>query len=215
MAVHTPLNQYRSSGAGQATVTRTAIGQYSVRIPNAAYPKGDGIVVATALTVSPAFDPISSRYCNPQNWAPSGADMLVNVNCYNGVGVLADGRFSVRLSSRIHTGGFQAGGSQWVGNPASVGYDAGSYGWNSTGGANHVASVAAGISEVRFGGATGQPLLVKSALVSAYGGNQRCSLKALGIDPITGELFAQARCFEPMNGGPAANGRYTISVAQY
>jgi hypothetical protein len=215
IAVHTPLNQYRSSGSGQATVTRNAAGQYSVRIPNAAYPKGSGIVVATALTVNPAADPISSRYCNPQNWAPNGADMVVNVNCYNGVGVAADGRFSVRLSSRTHTGGSQPGGSQWVSDPASAGYDAVGYGWNSTGGANHVAATAVGVSEVRFRGATGQPLLVKSVLVSAYGGNQRCSLTVIGIDPVAGELFSRVRCVEPMNGGVVANGRYTVSIAQF
>jgi len=214
-AVHTPLNQYRSAGVGAASVTRLALGQYSVRIPNAAYAKGSGIAVATALSVTSAFDPAYTRYCNPQNWGSSGPDMVVNVNCYMGVGTLADAPFSLRLTARTHSGGSQLGGAQWVSNPASAGYDAVGYGWNSTGGANHVASIGVGLSDVHFGGATGQPLLVKSAMVSAYGGSQRCTLEALGINPISNELFTQVRCYEPFSGDPVANGRYTVSVAQF
>ena len=214
-AVQTPLNQYRSAGVGAATVTRLGLGQYAVRIPNGAYPKGAGIAVATALSVSAAFDPAYTRYCNPQNWGSSGADMVVNVYCYMGVGVLADAPFSLRLTARTHAGGMQPGGAQWVSTPASPGYDAASYGWNSTGGVNHVMSVGTGLSDVHFTGATGQPLLVKSAMVSAYGGSQRCTLEALGISPLTNELFTQVRCYEPFTGDPVATGRYTISVAQY
>ncbi len=215
IALHTPLNQYRSAGVGQATVTRSAVGQYSVRIPNAAYPKTVGIAVATALSVSPAVDPAYSRYCNPQSWGSSGADMVVNVNCYMGVGVLADARFSLRLSSRTHAGGTQPGGAQWVSNPASPGYDTTQYGWNSTGSVNHIGSIDVGVSEVRFRGATGQPLLVKSALVGAYGGNHRCTLEALGIDPLSNQVFTQVRCYEPFSGAAVANGRSTVSVAQH
>ncbi len=104
-AVQTPLNQYRSAGVGAASVTRLGLGQYAVRIPSAAYPKGTGIAVATVLSVSPAFDPAYTRYCNPQNWGPSGTDMVVNVYCYMGAGILADAPFSLRLTARTHAGG--------------------------------------------------------------------------------------------------------------
>lgn len=214
-AVHTPLNQYRSSGAGQASVTRTGVGQYTVTVPNATYPKGGGAAVATALTVSPAVDPAYTRYCNVQSWAPSAGSMVVRVQCYHGGGVLSDGRFSLRLSLRSHTGGAQPGGAQWVGTPASAGYDTSAYGWNSSGAANHVAGLAPGSSRVDFPGAIHDPARVWTLAMTPYGGNHRCSVEGVGAQPGTGALFTMARCYTPLGGAPVANGRYTISVAEY
>ncbi|MEI7547754.1 MAG: hypothetical protein WCK21_06820 [Actinomycetota bacterium] len=215
---HTPTNQYRSSGVGAAAVTHLATGMYRVTVPNAAYAATQGVAFATALTVSPAVDTYYSRYCNPQNWYPSGTNMIVNVNCYGGLGDLRDGRFSLRLSARNHMGGAQPGGSQWVSNPASAGYDPVGYGWNSAGGTNHVRSLApwegTGSSEITFGGATYAAGKVPSVLVSAYGGNHRCSLEYLGSNPTVGYTFESVRCFVPTAGAGVAGGMYTVSLAQ-
>lgn len=218
-AAETPANQYRSSGFGSATVARTAVGQYTVTIPNGAYPWSQGVAFATALTVSPRVDTAYTRYCNPQNWYPSGANMVVNVRCYMGAGSLADARFSLRLSAHNHHGGAQAGGAQWVSTPNSAGYDAAGYGWNSAGGTNRVRSLAAwegtGVSEVRFTGATYAAGRVPSLLVSAYGGSQRCSLKYHGSNPVDLNTTATVRCYAPLGGAGSATGMYTVSLAQF
>ena len=217
-AGETPVNQYRSSGTGLATVAHTGTGLYTVTVPGGAYAWNQGTAFATALTVSPTVDPAYTRYCNPQSWYPSGTSMIVNVGCYMGIGTAADARFSLRLVGRNHLGGTQPGGSQWVSNPTSTGYDTIAYGWNSAGATNHVRSLApwegTGVSHVQFNGATYAPGKVPSLLVSAYGGNQRCSLEYHGYHPADLYTNATVRCYAPVGGAGVAVGRYSVSLVQ-
>ncbi|MEQ1702890.1 MAG: hypothetical protein ABMA25_22515 [Ilumatobacteraceae bacterium] len=218
-ASSTPTNQYRSSGTGAAQVTRSGVGQYSVTVPNGAYAWNQGTAFVTALTVSPTVDTAYTRYCNLQSWYPSGTNTVVNVRCYMGAGTAADARFSLRLTNRNQMGGTQPGGSQWVSNPASAGYDTTSYRWNSVGGVNHVRSLVAwegaGVSEVEFMGSTWASGRVPSLLVSGYGGNQRCSLKYQGYNTITFTTHATVRCFSPFTGAGLSTAQYTVGIAQF
>lgn len=218
-ASETPVNQYRSSGTGAASVTRTALGRYTVTVPSAAYASGQGVAFATALTVSPTVDPAYTRYCNPQSWYSSGTKMIVKVACFMGIGTAADARFSLRLTTRNHLGGTQPGGSQWVSDPASAGYAATSYGWNSAGGTNFVRSLAiwegAGVSQAQWNGATYAVGKVPSLLVSGYGGNHRCTLEYHGYHPVDLYTNATVRCYDPAGGGVGVpSARYTVGLVQ-
>ncbi|HQZ34997.1 MAG TPA: hypothetical protein PK020_11260 [Ilumatobacteraceae bacterium] len=217
-ASETPTNQYRSSGTGLARVTRTALGRYTVTVPSAAYASGQGVAFATALTVSPTTDPSYTRYCNPQGWYPSGTDMIVDVACFMGIGSAADAPFSLRLTTHDLLGGTRPGGSQWVSNPASAGYTAATYGWNSASGTNFVRSLAtwegAGVSSTQWNGTTYAAGKVPSLLVSGYGGNQRCTLEYHGYHPTGLYTNATVRCYDPSGGAGSPNGRYTVGLVQ-
>ena len=216
-AASTPLNQYRSSGVGAATVSRSGTGAYTVTIPNGAFAWKQGMVFTTALSVNPAVDPAYTRYCNPQSWSPSGTSMLISVRCYNGGGTSADARFSLRYTTHNHMGGTQAGGSQWAATPNSLGYVPDGYGWNSAGSTNFVSIEMTpdgpGVSRVTFNGATNAPKRVGSIMVTAYGGNHRCSLEFPGSSS-TGYTYLTVRCYQPLSGAAVPTGRYTVSLAQ-
>ncbi|MDO8390863.1 MAG: hypothetical protein Q7V57_10265 [Actinomycetota bacterium] len=216
-AMSTPLNQYRSSGFGAATVARTGVGTYTVTIPNGTFGWNEGTVFTTALSVSPAVDPAYTRYCNPQSWSPSGTSMRVFVRCYHGGGLLSDARFSLRYTTHNHMGGTQPGGAQWVHTPNSAGYVAAGYGWNSAGGTNFVATEMVpgelGISRVTFNGGTHAPARIGSLMVVAYGGNHRCSLEFPGSGS-EGYTFATVRCYQPLGGAAVPTGKYSVSLAQ-
>ncbi len=217
-AGETPTNQYRSSGTGLGSVTRTALGRYTVTVPGAAYASEHGVAFTTALTVSPTTDPYFTRYCNPQGWYASGSNMVVNVACFMGIGTAADARFSLRLTANDLLGGARPGGSQWVSNPASAGYTAETYGWNSTGGTNSVRSLATwegiGVSQTQWNGATYAVGEVPSLLVSGYAGNQRCTLEYHGSNPADLYTTATVRCYDPASGAGLANARYTVGLVQ-
>jgi len=83
-----PLNyQYNSTGATN-TITRTAgqAGVYTINAPGLA--ASGGHVQVTAYGTG-------GEWCTAWNWGPSGADLHIQIRCYNAAGAPADSRFTM------------------------------------------------------------------------------------------------------------------------
>lgn len=96
-----PSSVYSYNDVGRAaaiTVTRTAVGVYSVTCKGV----GGGGLFAGSGSWGPgghvqvtAYGGEDADYCKVVNWVTGGADFTANVRCYNHQGVLSDNRFDL------------------------------------------------------------------------------------------------------------------------
>ena len=80
----------RTSTAGAISISRTAVGSYTVRLGGQARTGASSETVLVTAYGSTAF-------CKASQWANNGADMLVTVVCFDPAGALVDSRFDVFL----------------------------------------------------------------------------------------------------------------------
>lgn len=117
-----------NSSLGTVHVHRSGTGAYTVAFVGLA--ANGGTVHVTALGGV-------LRYCDVQDWGPSGGDELVDIQCYSGAGAPANAMFSVNFLSSGGNPGKLA--YLWADQPSATNYSpAALYQFNSTGGTNTI-----------------------------------------------------------------------------
>jgi hypothetical protein len=85
---YTPDAAYQlSSLPGSASIVRSGVGVYAVTLPGHAGPDGTHVQVSSYGTIG--------RHCNVSSWGSSGADMVVNVRCFDSAGAPVDAAFAL------------------------------------------------------------------------------------------------------------------------
>ena len=91
---YTPATPYQYSTATNAinTVTRTAVGSYTVTMPGLARSVATGDVQVTPYGST-------DNYCQVASWGNSGSSVLATVRCFNTAGALVDSEFTLQYVS--------------------------------------------------------------------------------------------------------------------
>jgi hypothetical protein len=94
-ASYTPAMPYQYNSASMVdTVTRDAVGMYTVTLP------GLNSVAATGdVQVTPYGS--TNDFCQVLSWGSSGSAMVVNVDCFNAAGGAADSEFNLQYVSPV------------------------------------------------------------------------------------------------------------------
>lgn len=189
-----PTRQWVSTG-GSVTVTRTALGAYSVIFPGLAGTGGIAHVTAVNRT---------GEWCQVASYGPSGSAERVDLRCFRVGGGPADTRFSVLYSAGAGSGA--PGGYAHVRALAGGGFAVSA---NSTGAANSVVLGSPGIYTVTLPGVglgAGSP--AGGLQVTAVGTvPARC--KVLGWSSTASGQTVGVGCTNP--GGGAANSAFDLS----
>jgi hypothetical protein len=147
-ASYTPSAAYAyDSAGGTITITRSGAGAYTVRFPNLGSVGGSGTVNVSTYGSTPAA-------CRTGGWGPSGADLLVNVDCYSLSGSLMDSTFTATFAS--DTAEPPSLDYVWANNPnpgiGSSYTPASTYQFDSAGSAVTVTQIATGSYDVNLPG---------------------------------------------------------------
>jgi hypothetical protein len=102
-----------NSTGGTNSITRTATGAYTVRLPGLA---------ATGGTVEVTAYGTSSQHCKVASWVASGADQLVYVRCFNTTGGAADTQYALNYQGPANVSVFDEGAFAWADNATSASY---------------------------------------------------------------------------------------------
>jgi hypothetical protein len=183
-----------------ATGGKIATGRFLVKFPNIGLgARGNAHVTAVAN---------DGRFCEIVGWNSSGADEIVDVQCFKAGGTAADTPFTVlwTVSSGILPAGVGAYASaQVVSNVLAQSY-------NSTGAPVTVASIGVGLYNVRFLGVGAPPgVLSGNVQVTAQQPNaqpRRC--KILRWDAAAADVVVYVACHDPVTGA-AMNSDFTAS----
>ncbi|MGW7383385.1 hypothetical protein [Streptomyces sp. NPDC054794] len=185
---YTPSPTYQFNSAGSVnTITRSGVGQYTVRLPSIGSAAGHVQVTA--------YGDVLAR-CKTVNWYPSGTAQLVNVRCFTFGGSSRDTQFT--LTYTRGTGLLRAtpAAYAWANQPTTASYTpATAYQYNSAGYANRITRQGVGVYRVWT---PGMALGYGDVQVTAYGLDSRyCK-----VDYWTPSTGIQVRCFSPV-GAPA------------
>ncbi|MET8450099.1 hypothetical protein [Streptomyces sp. NPDC005209] len=187
-ASYTPSPTYQFNSAGSVnTITRSGVGQYTVRLPSIGSAAGHVQVTA--------YGDVLAR-CKTVNWYPSGTAQLVNVRCFTFGGSPRDTQFT--LTYTRGTGLLRAtpAAYAWANQPTTASYTpATAYQYNSAGYANRITRQGVGVYRVWT---PGMALGYGDVQVTAYGLDSRyCK-----VDYWTPSTGIQVRCFSTV-GAPA------------
>ncbi|MEZ5402690.1 MAG: BACON domain-containing protein [Bryobacteraceae bacterium] len=183
----TPAVQYNSAG-GTITVTRTAIGTYSVYVPNLVNTEGISLAFADGATAD-------GGYCNGGVWGPAPFALRAVVTCFNSAGAPADIAFRYLFQFDARTSAAWSSGYLWnnqESNSSPEGYTPTPYySWHSRGGDINVRRWSPGAYRARFAGLGPAPN-GGTALLTGYGNNARCRIQdwTAGVD-----VDIEVRCF--------------------
>jgi hypothetical protein len=196
--------QFNSTGAAN-TITRAAVGAYTVRLPGLGGPGG---------TVTVTGYGSSSDSCKVNWWSWSGAEALVSVRCQNAAGAAADEQFTLTFHGEVGILGVatDAGyehGYAWADQEAVASYTPSpSYSYNSDGNTNTATRSSAGVYQVQLPGlGTGGFFTARGHVqVTAYGsGPTRCKVQSWGS---TVNANVNVLCFDAA--GAPADSRFVV-----
>jgi hypothetical protein len=89
-ATYTPSATYTYNPTGAPiSITRSAVGVYSIRFSNLVPIAGTG----GNVQVTPYG--AGTSQCRVQNWSSSGSDLIINVRCYTTTGAPTDSMYTV------------------------------------------------------------------------------------------------------------------------
>ncbi|MFI5910779.1 hypothetical protein [Dactylosporangium sp. NPDC051541] len=194
-ALPAPYQYGTWSSALTATGGKVATGRFLVRFPNVATgPKGNVHVTAVAK---------DGRFCETVRWYASGADQIVDVQCFKAGGTPADTPFTVLWT--VSSGAI----SPVPGTYASVQVMSNTLiqSYNSTAGAVSITPIGVGIYSVFFGG-VGETsgLLSGNVQVTAAqpnAGPRRCKImREFTSGP---DVIVYVACHDPVSGAPISS----------
>jgi hypothetical protein len=199
---YTPSTTYQfNSEGGNATVTRTAVGAYSVKLPGQG--GAGGTVKVTAYGSS-------SDTCKVTTWYSLGADEVIGVVCQDAAGAPADEQFTLTFHGEtgilgIATDSGYERGYVWANNASSASYTPSlSYQYNSDGNTNTATRSAVGVYQVQFPGLGGFIFGRGHAQVTTYGaGTARCKVQSWSASANVNVL-----CFDAT--GAPADSRFNV-----
>ncbi len=199
-ASYTPSSLYsRNSTGGVNTITRSAVGNYTVRFANL----GGGIVGGTVdVTAYGSAD----AECHVGFWGSSGPDQTVNVRCSDTNGNPIDTFYTAAYTRPVGNPGAFA--HLWANSPTSASYTPSStYSFNSTGGINTISRSGVGVYQLQLPGLGVSAGTVK---VTAYGSTaNRC--KVVSWFPSSSTQLVNVRCFSAT--GAAADSMFTATFS--
>lgn len=178
---YTPSTTYQFNSAGATnTITRSGVGQYTVRLPSIG--SAAGHVQVTAYGDVPAR-------CKVVNWYPSGTAQLVNVRCFTLGGALRDTQFTLAYARSTGILRGTPAAYVWANSPTGGSYTPSTaYQYNSAGYTNRITRLGVGVYRVST---PGQPLGYGNVQVTAYGaGSAHCQ-----VDYWTSSTGIQVRCY--------------------
>lgn len=119
---YTPITTHQSNSTGALnTITRSAIGTYTVRMP--------GLGIAAGHVQVTAFGD-TTDFCKVTGWGPSGSTQTIGVKCFTATGSPRDSLFTLTYVDRINILGLhvccQPDGHHsayaWAHNPTATSY---------------------------------------------------------------------------------------------
>jgi hypothetical protein len=197
---------YEYSSAGQPIgITRTGVGDYTVRFHGLATPGG----VAHAS----AYGTGNGDFCAVGWYRPRGTDQLVRVRCFDGDGDPSDSRFVANLTDQSAAPGHLGYLYSHDPNPAGGWYvPSGQWSYDSAGGPIVVTRIGVGRYQVQLG-----------ALAATFPGgywNGYFRATAFGLAPVRCEVLdprlfdppaVPVRCYDPA--GVLVDSRFTLTYA--
>ncbi|WP_328405087.1 hypothetical protein OHS70_37420 [Streptomyces sp. NBC_00390] len=188
--------QFNSSGATN-TITRSGVGQYSVRLP--------GIGSAAGHVQVTAYGDVTAR-CKVVNWYPSGTAQIADVRCFTLGGALRDTRFSFTYARGTGILRTTPAAYAWANQPTTAAYSpALAYQYNSSGSTNRITRQGVGVYRVWT---PNMPLGYGNVQVTAYGADS----KHCKVDYWTPSTGIQVRCYTAS--GTLADTYYDVSFAR-
>lgn len=201
-----PATGYEYNSAGlPIQILRPAVGTYQVKF--------FGMATTGGVAHTSAY--LSNSLCTAASWAPAGADLLVNIRCYNNAGALIDTRFIVNFTSRRPAAG--SFGYLWNNNPVPgpAGHTPpAAYSYDSTGAPITVYRSAAGHYQVDLGAFKADspgPWADGYLRVTPYGAAARhCQV----TDPVfaADPSLIEVNCYDDF--GLAVDTRFTLTYAR-
>jgi hypothetical protein len=111
---YSPSAAYSHNSTGVAnTITRAAVGTYTVNLPGLGGTNGNVLVSAHGT---------SSTHCNVLSWGSSPGNRPIEVRCWSTAGVPADSTFSLAFDGAGITGYNDVGAFAWAHDPTSASY---------------------------------------------------------------------------------------------
>lgn len=121
-ASYTPSSTYQANSSGAInTITSSATGTYSVRLPGLGIARGDVQVTAYGS---------GSERCKVTGWGPSGTSQVIGVKCFTAAGAAADTAYTLTFIDRVNLIGVSVCCSPdgnpsayaWANQPAAASY---------------------------------------------------------------------------------------------
>jgi hypothetical protein len=201
-ASYTPNTAYQYNAKGLTnTITRSATGNYQVRLPGLGVTGGTVKVTAYGGT---------SHLCKVGNWTVSGSDQLVRVMCFTTGGAPVDTYFTMTFARSLGVIGLAGtpSGYVWADQPSAASYTPNTtYQYNSAGTSvnNTITRSSAGVYQVRMPKLAGAEGTVH---VSAYGpGTSECKVSSWGASGA--DQLVNVRCFT--TGGAPVDSMFTAT----
>jgi len=188
-----PTYSHNSSG-GAVEIDSPSVGTYSVTFFGLGPVAGSGNVQVTA------YSDDGPAHCNVDGWNPAGADLIIDIFCYDPAGALVDTRYDVLFTSTA--GGISGLAYAWANDAASASYTpSASYSYNGSGGAITATRSGVGGYAMTFDGIAGAS--GGHYQVSAYGGGSEfCNVGGWGAETVS--IF----CYDAA--GTPVDVRYTV-----
>jgi hypothetical protein len=202
-ASYTPSAPYQRNSTGLAnTIARIAVGRYAVTFTNLAWWGGNG------GTVDVTAYGAAADACKVGSWGPSGADLVVYVNCFDSAGAPADAYFDAAYTRPVGNPGHLA--YVWANSPTSASYTPSAlYQYNSTGATNTITRSGLGLYRLHLPGLGAASGTVK---VTAYG-SASTQCKVVNWYPVGTEQDVNIRCFSAA--GALADSYFTATFADH
>lgn len=197
---YTPESDYSYNSTGASNhITRSALGEYTVQFTGLGAYALQGTVDVTAEGLQPAE-------CEVVSWGPdsTGANLLVNVDCFEVTGPRLNAYYEVAFTS----GGSTSGTTDyvWANQPGAASYTpALAYQFNSSGGTNTITKIGTGEYQVTMPG----PVVVDGSVkVTAYGTVADSCQVAGWFDESSGQ-DVDVDCFSKV--GAPVNDKFTMT----
>lgn len=210
----TPDAHYQiNSTGGTNTIARSGPGVYTVTLP------GLGVENAGSVQVS-AFADKGRAICNIGSWVPNGADMNVQVLCFDSAGAPGDSPFSMSYTNAV-TGeattddpATSFGAYLWAGDAAATAsYDLTAYAFNSAGATNSVEHTGTGTYVVTIPGFTGEGGVPQVTGYLGYGGTAPVVCSPFSwAKPEAATLTVEVDCFDAA--GAPADAMFTLAYTK-
>jgi hypothetical protein len=194
--------EYNSTG-DRIHITRLAAGTYRVRFLSMATNGGIGH--------ASAYGGGNSDFCTVVNYGPSGADLSLRVNCYDGDGNLSDSRFVAHFTNRKPAAGAFSYAWSSDATPPAGGYTPpASWSHDSAGEPVTIESVAVGRYRVYLGSVSASDFHDGYFRATAYGAAPvRCEV----LDPALQDPgMVPVNCYDI--DGFEVNSRFTLSYSR-
>jgi hypothetical protein len=196
---YTPAPSYQfNSGGGTNTITRTAVGNYTVALP------GIGLNRGTVKVTGFGND---STDCQVGEWFRSSGTLQVTVGCQNSSGQPADAMFTMvwtNRSSLLAVSGSKFG-YVWADQPNAAGAYTpnGNYQWNSSGAVNIVDHTGTGLYTIVMPNLAPNGVAGGNVQASAYGSSlETCNTDtadALGAPDLQVYVYCVDAGDQPIN----------------